>query len=80
MFWRTNKKKKDPNIRTLCTLQEAELDAYIEQRKLVLEYNRMARMLEYANNAFLSKLKEKYTLPDEFEVDHSTGEVTARMD
>ncbi len=72
------KPMKDKGPKPLAKFSEAELKNVLEQERLIADAIKVQRMLTFALSGTYKALALKHKLPDEFELDRSTGEVFAK--
>ena len=77
MFWQ----KKSPKAKgpaAITRLNAAELKNILEQERLVEDAMKVQKMLTFALAGTYKALAMKHKLPDEFELDRSTGEIFSK--
>lgn len=67
-------KRKDKPI---ATITMADATAWSHQRRILAEHQRILSMLQTSYATAVANLRQKYKLPEDFEVDTTTGAVYA---
>ncbi len=72
------KSEKDKGPKPMAKFTETEMLNINEQERLLRDSKKVMMMLAASLNGTLNDLREKYSLPEEFNLDRSTGEISKK--